>query len=138
MAIGWSGLHLLYRAGDRRGRLLAVGIGLSDYLDVLVAPDCRDAVLAAIGAAVETLAGWQEWELTDMAPFAAGRALPHLSSCACEETPAAARYGLALDGEPGGSCQARRHASSAWLNIGRAGMGDSPSRRPMQLRSTGC
>ena len=77
---------LLYRAGDRRGRLLAVGIGLSDYLDVLVAPDCRDAVLAAIGAAVETLAGWQEWELTDMAPFAAGRALPHLSSCACEET----------------------------------------------------
>jgi len=83
------------------GRLLAVGIGLSDYLDVLVAPDCRDAVLAAIGAAVETLAGWQEWELTDMAPFAAGRALPHLSSCACEETPAAARYGLALDGEPG-------------------------------------
>ncbi len=83
------------------GRLLAVGIGLSDYLDVLVAPDCRDAVLAAIGAAVETLAGWQEWELTDMAPFAAGRGLPHLSSCACEETPAAARYGLALDGEPG-------------------------------------
>ncbi len=82
------------------GRLLAVGIGLSDYLDVLVAPDCRSAVLSAIAAAIETLPGWQEWELTDMASFAAGRGLPHLSSCACEETPAAARYVLALTEEP--------------------------------------
>jgi CelD/BcsL family acetyltransferase involved in cellulose biosynthesis/SAM-dependent methyltransferase len=82
------------------GRLLALGIGLSDYLDVLVAPDCRAAVLSAIAAAVENLPGWQEWELTDLAPFAAGRGLPHLSGCSCEETPAAARYGLKLDDEP--------------------------------------
>jgi CelD/BcsL family acetyltransferase involved in cellulose biosynthesis/SAM-dependent methyltransferase len=82
------------------GRLLALGIGLSDYLDVLVAPEGRDAVLEAIGAAVEALPGWQEWELTDMAPLAVGRGLPLLSSCACEEAPAAARYGLALDEVP--------------------------------------
>ncbi len=82
------------------GRLLAVGIGLSDYLDVLVAPDCRAAVLSAVAAAIEMLPGWQEWELTDLAPFAAGRGLPHLSGCSCEETPAAARYGLKLDDEP--------------------------------------
>jgi CelD/BcsL family acetyltransferase involved in cellulose biosynthesis/SAM-dependent methyltransferase len=82
------------------GRLLAIGIGVSDYLDVLVAPDCRGAVLSAIAAATGTLPGWKEWELTDLAPFAAGRGLPHLSGCACEETPATARYGLKLADEP--------------------------------------
>ena len=84
-------------AGDR---LLAVGIGISDYLDVLVAPDCRGAVLSALAAAIEGLPGWQEWELTDMAPFAAGRGLPVRSGCASEEVPAAARYGLRLENEP--------------------------------------
>ena len=52
------------------------------------------------GAAIEGLPGWQEWELTDMAPFAAGRGLPVRSGCASEEVPAAARYGLRLENEP--------------------------------------
>jgi CelD/BcsL family acetyltransferase involved in cellulose biosynthesis len=82
------------------GRLLAMGIGISDYLDVLVAPDWRGAALSAIAAAIEMLPGWQEWELTDMAPFAAGRDLPHLSSCATEEGPAAASHVLALADDP--------------------------------------
>jgi CelD/BcsL family acetyltransferase involved in cellulose biosynthesis/SAM-dependent methyltransferase len=82
------------------GRLLAMGIGTSDYLDVLVAPDCSGQALAAIGAAVEALPGWQEWELTDMAPFAAGRGLPALSGCTAEESLTAARHVLALTDDP--------------------------------------
>jgi CelD/BcsL family acetyltransferase involved in cellulose biosynthesis/SAM-dependent methyltransferase len=79
------------------GRLLAMGIGTSDYLDVLVSPDRRGPVEAAIGAAVEPLTGWQEWELTDMGSFAAGRGLPDCSSCETEDGEAAACHVLTLD-----------------------------------------
>jgi CelD/BcsL family acetyltransferase involved in cellulose biosynthesis/SAM-dependent methyltransferase len=79
------------------GRLLPLGIGTSDYLDVLVAADRRGPVETAIAAEVEQLAGWQEWELTDLASFAAGRRLPELNSCHAEDGGAVPCHVLTLD-----------------------------------------
>jgi CelD/BcsL family acetyltransferase involved in cellulose biosynthesis/SAM-dependent methyltransferase len=79
------------------GRLLPMGIGTSDYLDVLVAADRRGPVETTIAAEIEQLAGWQEWELTDLASFAAGRWLPELSSCNAEDEAAAPCHVLPLD-----------------------------------------
>ena len=67
--------------GALRRRVLPIGISVSDYIDVLLDPDCIEA---AGGALVEHLASehsWTEWELADLAPGAAALRLPEPSGC---------------------------------------------------------
>jgi CelD/BcsL family acetyltransferase involved in cellulose biosynthesis len=53
--------------GERGGRLLPVGISLSDYLDVLVEPVGHEPVEDAMMEAARSLS-WQTWELEEAAP----------------------------------------------------------------------
>ena len=63
-----------------RGRLLPVGIALSDYLDVLADPADRRA-LPALAAAAHELTDWREWSLEELPPGAAALALPPPAGC---------------------------------------------------------
>jgi CelD/BcsL family acetyltransferase involved in cellulose biosynthesis len=63
-----------------RGRLLPVGIALSDYLDVLADPHEPDA-LPALADGVRALTDWKEWSLEELPPGAAALDLPALAGC---------------------------------------------------------
>jgi CelD/BcsL family acetyltransferase involved in cellulose biosynthesis len=63
-----------------RVKLLPLGIGLSDYLDALVAPD-RDDVARALLGVVADLPDWQECHLPDLPPGAALLSPPCPSGC---------------------------------------------------------
>jgi CelD/BcsL family acetyltransferase involved in cellulose biosynthesis len=62
--------------GARGGRILPIGVSVSDYLDILVDP----AESAAGAAIVERVRAawklWDQWELPDLPPGAAARRLP--------------------------------------------------------------
>lgn len=63
-------------------RLLPVGISLSDYLDVLLDPDCAAAAAAALaGGMVRGKPAWDSWELEELAPGAAALGLPLPPAC---------------------------------------------------------
>jgi hypothetical protein len=68
----------LHREGGRTAAASSpVGISLSDHLDVLADPDCRDAALEAIvAAALAGRAEWEIWELEELLPDAAALRLP--------------------------------------------------------------
>ncbi|WP_181176505.1 GNAT family N-acetyltransferase [Mesorhizobium sp. B2-3-5] len=69
------GLAPLYLEAHVSGpRLLPIGISLSDYLDILCAPERQSAVNAAIAEAVLSLE-WSQWILPDLATEAAALAL---------------------------------------------------------------
>ena len=75
---GLIGLAPLYVEDGLRGRrLLPLGISVSDYLDVLVDPDCFDPVADAL---VSQLTGpasdWRVCELSELAPDANALRLP--------------------------------------------------------------
>lgn len=56
-------------------RLLPVGIGLTDYLDVLIEPG-QEIADALVSAVAELLPEWQSWEQEELAPDAASWMLP--------------------------------------------------------------
>lgn len=63
-----------------RGRLLPVGIALSDYLDVLV--DSAEAqALPALAQGVRELPDWEECSLEELPPGAAALAMPAPDGC---------------------------------------------------------
>src|SRR5579883_792985 len=62
------------------GRLLPVGIALSDYLDVLADP-ADPGALPALARGVHELPDWQECSLEDLPPEAAALALPVPEGC---------------------------------------------------------
>jgi CelD/BcsL family acetyltransferase involved in cellulose biosynthesis len=63
------GLAPFYRAED--GRVLPIGISVSDYLDVLIDPEDFNEVASLLGACIgDRLAGGGEWEMTDLPPAA--------------------------------------------------------------------
>lgn len=57
------------------GRLLPVGIGPSDYLDVLLAPGAGDQARGAIMRGLADFADWHTCELEELPPWAAAHAL---------------------------------------------------------------
>lgn len=79
-------LAALYRD---RGRLLPVGIALSDYLDVLADPAEPNA-LAALSRGVRELTDWDECSLEELPPGAAALALPVPAGCDGAATPQSA------------------------------------------------
>lgn len=64
-----------------RGRLLPVGIALSDYLDVLADPEERPRALSALAWCVPEIPGWEEWSLEELPPGAAALAMPVPTGC---------------------------------------------------------
>jgi CelD/BcsL family acetyltransferase involved in cellulose biosynthesis len=63
-------------------RLLPVGISLSDYLDVLLDPDCAEAVGGAIVARMmQERVRWDSWELEELGGGAAALRLPVPDGC---------------------------------------------------------
>lgn len=71
------GLAVLY---SDRGRLLPVGIALSDYLDVLADPS-DPCVLQRLAAGVCALPDWYEWSLEELPPGAVALAVPAPAGC---------------------------------------------------------
>lgn len=63
-----------------RGRLLPVGIALSDYLDVLVDP-AHPAALPALARGLRELPEWEECSLEELPPGAAALAMPAPDGC---------------------------------------------------------
>jgi CelD/BcsL family acetyltransferase involved in cellulose biosynthesis len=62
-------LYVYEEAGCRK--LLPIGIGLSDYLDVLVEPGHSEAVGALLGVLAEHHSGWDECYIPELPPEAA-------------------------------------------------------------------
>ena len=76
------GLAPLYLEDGALGRrLLLMGLGTTDYLDVLIDPDCAGPAAAAIGQAACSL-DWEWWELEELAPRAAALRIRCPSGCA--------------------------------------------------------
>lgn len=63
-------------------RLLPMGIGISDHLDVLLDPAAGPATADLLVRAVADMADWTSWELEDLAPGAAAWSLPAPPGCA--------------------------------------------------------
>ncbi len=57
-------------------RLLPIGIGITDYLDVLLDPALPDAGAALARAVHDLVQDWATWELEELMPDANGRELP--------------------------------------------------------------
>ncbi len=67
----------MYREDGQHGcRLLPIGIGISDHLDVLLEPEAGASAAASLVAAVATIPGWQRWELEELPPDASALSLP--------------------------------------------------------------
>ena len=84
----WDGdalvaLAPIYREeGELGRRLLPIGIGISDALDVLVDPLMKDAAGSALVQSVAAhAADWDSWELEELPPGAAALALPVPLGC---------------------------------------------------------
>ncbi len=78
-----------------RGRLLPVGIALSDYLDVL-ADRADPAALAALASGIRALPDWDECSLEELPPGAAALAMPAPEGCGDGAQPQSACPVLAL------------------------------------------
>jgi CelD/BcsL family acetyltransferase involved in cellulose biosynthesis len=62
-----AGILPLYELHEHCRKLLPIGIGLSDYIDMLVDPDCPEAGDRLV-AAISDLSGWDECHLPDLMP----------------------------------------------------------------------
>jgi CelD/BcsL family acetyltransferase involved in cellulose biosynthesis len=81
-------------------RVLPIGIAVSDYLDVLLDPECANAAAAAVVSHLNSRdIGWYEWELSDLAPDAAAFALPVPFGCTERLQPSVPCPVLALPGD---------------------------------------
>jgi CelD/BcsL family acetyltransferase involved in cellulose biosynthesis len=76
---GLAPLYIEGRGGD--GRLLPLGIGVSDYLDLLIDPEGDRPPARLLAAALERLPAWRCLSLEELAPAAAAFALPPPAGC---------------------------------------------------------
>ncbi|HVX79742.1 MAG TPA: GNAT family N-acetyltransferase [Devosiaceae bacterium] len=76
-------------------RVLPLGIGISDYLDVLVRPGDAEAAMA-LSQGIAALENWDSIELEQLSPGAAGRELPCPQGCVETRAPQDACPGLAI------------------------------------------
>lgn len=110
----------LYIEDGAECRLLPLGIGISDYLDVLIEPtEGQTAAAEVTRAAVNLVRGWDRWELEELSPDAVGRTLPCPEGCCESASPQAVCPTLLLQGEQG-SVPSRRHDRSLRLARNRA------------------
>lgn len=78
----WDGDHLnalapfYIEAGPDRRRLLPLGIGVSDYLDILLDPASTQTADAFVEAILSTAADWDLWSIEEARPGAAILDLP--------------------------------------------------------------
>jgi len=96
----------LYLAEDR---LLPLGISLSDYVDLLVAPNQGDAVAEAFARHIGQEPGWTEWVMPELRDQAAAWGLPLPPSCHEERHAGAGCAVLALDRDAVPKLQRRKH-----------------------------
>jgi CelD/BcsL family acetyltransferase involved in cellulose biosynthesis len=83
--------------GELGARLLPIGIGISDALDVLVDPSRHPLASAALVAAVANhAADWDSWELEELPAGAAALDLPHPPGCEEQGEPQSASPVLRL------------------------------------------
>jgi CelD/BcsL family acetyltransferase involved in cellulose biosynthesis len=77
------GLAPFYVEGSgQRARVLALGISISDYQDVLVEAGMHEPVLAAIANGyADAPEPWGEWEMTELAPGASALGIPVPAGC---------------------------------------------------------
>lgn len=68
-------------AGESGGRLLPLGISVSDYIDVLLDPAYPTAAAAISRHMADSIPDWREWELTELPVGAAARTLPCPADC---------------------------------------------------------
>lgn len=67
---------------DRDCRLLPLGIGISDYLDILLDDKAAETAAALLVRHIETMpVRWSEWELPELSPAAAAQQLPCPAGC---------------------------------------------------------
>lgn len=93
------GLAAFYLEDGSLGRrMLPLGIGISDFLDVLLLPG-RDDVDAALAAAFADIPDWDSVELEELAPGAACLRLPTLPGCREEQHKHSACPGLSIAGD---------------------------------------
>ena len=88
--VGLAPLYL--EAGPYGRRLLPIGISLSDYHDVLLAPEEGEAAGAALIRALERAPEWESWELPELSERAQATGLPcpagwEKETAACETCP---------------------------------------------------
>ncbi|HTJ57745.1 MAG TPA: GNAT family N-acetyltransferase [Devosiaceae bacterium] len=94
-----AGLAPLYLENGPHGRrLVPLGIGISDYLDLLLAPGRAD-VAAAMAEAAGQIPDWQSLELEELAPGAAAFRLPCPRGCMEHEYAHSSCPGLTLGKE---------------------------------------
>ncbi|MEJ1159868.1 GNAT family N-acetyltransferase [Prosthecomicrobium sp. N25] len=67
---------LWHESGELGERLLPVGIGVGDILDILAEPQRRSPVLAAIADAIGRMPGWSAFDAPDCRPGSSLAALP--------------------------------------------------------------
>jgi CelD/BcsL family acetyltransferase involved in cellulose biosynthesis len=72
--VGLAPIYL--ESGSFGARLLPLGIGLSDYCDVLLAPDYTTEAAAVLVSAFERLGDWETCEFPELLPEACALALP--------------------------------------------------------------
>lgn len=80
-------------------RLLPLGIGISDYLDVLIDPDFPGAAAALSRHLSQPTTSWREWELPELAMTAMTRQLPCPAHCMEDLTAASICPVLTLAGQ---------------------------------------
>lgn len=114
------GLSLGYIEDGAWGRrLLPLGIGVSDYLDVLVDPSIEGVGALLVDETMKRSDRWDSWELEELMPGAAGLALPFevggtdprpQSSCPVLQLPGLTRWP---------QTQAYRRWRRSWNRLGR-------------------
>src|SRR4051794_3674107 len=67
--------------GPRGRRLLPLGIGISDHLDILLGPADREAAATAIVSTLAADGAWETWELENLLPDADAFVLPCPAGC---------------------------------------------------------
>ena len=80
-------------------RLLPLGIGISDHLDLLLMPDNPDAAAALERALAALPLAWESLELEEMLPGASALTLPPLAGAAESLAPQSACPAVTLNGE---------------------------------------
>ena len=102
-------------------RLLPIGIGITDYLDVLLDPAMPEAGSALTAAVRDIVPEWDVWELEELMQGAAGLGLPPLSGTADESAEQSACPVLALAGEDAIPARKRRKLRMAENRVARRG-----------------
>ncbi len=102
-------------------RLLPIGIGITDYLDVLLDPAVPDAAAGLVRAATDLIPDWESWELEELMPGAAALAFSTPSGTVEESVAQSACPVLDLTGEVSVPAGKRRKFRMAENRVARRG-----------------